>query len=137
MALAVSQYQTLHQIGIPVWELRSEQASNSAAVLVDTALDLSNASHIVICEIPEQGSPEQRLLNAILTVIGFPIESVACLMPEQAMLQQTELKDKTVISFAETELELETPNLPTLTAQLKQPQLKALVWSTLSERLTS
>ncbi len=130
MALAVSQYQTLQQIGIPVWELRSEQASNAAAVIVDTALDLSNASHIVICEIPKQRSPEQRLLNAILTAIGFPIESVACLMPEQAMFQQTELQDKTVISFAETELE--TPNLPTLTAQLKQPGLKALVWSTLS-----
>ena len=135
MALAVSQYQTLQQIGIPVWELRSEQASNAAAVIVDTALDLSNASHIVICEIPKQGSPEQRLLNAILTAIGFPIESVACLMPEQAMFQQTELQDKTVISFGETELE--TPNLPTLTAQLKQPELKALVWSTLSERLKS
>ncbi len=137
MVLAVEQYKTLEQMGIPVWELRSQSADIDSETQTIETVDLSYSSHVVICDMPQQGSEEYHLLVAILASISAPFDQVAYLSERQAMSHQVEMSHKTVIGFADSDLKLDIQliHLPALKTQLKQPQLKAVVWSTLVESL--
>jgi hypothetical protein len=131
MVLTTEQYQVLQSMDIPVWELRPETGDSSLSTLDEPVLDLSQASHIVICDVPEQSTPEYRLLHSILEAIDFPQKSVVLLGAEQAISHQSQLIGKTVISFTDVNLDTTVPKLPSLKQQLDNPLLKSVVWSTL------
>lgn len=131
MLLATEQYQALQQMGIPVWELRSQHDEDIAEAAPALSVDLTNVSHVVICDVPVEASPEQRLLNAILIALRFPQQNLAVLTASQAVIHQQQLVAKNVISFADVEPDLNIPSFPSLKTLLDKPELKSVVWTSL------
>lgn len=135
MTLAAHSYDMLDQMGIPVWQLRSNAQSQAIADAVET-VDVSSVSYVVISDCWHKGQEQQRLLHAIFYAVKINREDVAVLTTEQSLAQQGDLVDKTIISCVETtQLEVPVIALPTLSQLIEQPTLKAKVWSNLMERL--
>lgn len=131
MVLSTEQYQVLQAMDIPVWELRSQTEQPLSDTTDELSLDLNQVTHIVICDVPAHSTAEFRLLHAILAAIKFPQDTLAVINAEQAQRHQSELIDKTVISFTEVSIGSTLSNMPSLQQQIENPSLKSVVWSTL------
>ncbi len=135
MNLESSQLYVLKELGIPVWQMRTaDETVNDSPI---EAIDLTAYSCILITDLIEQGSAEQRLLTAILHAGNIDAEKTVILSATQAEHQVRDLEIKTVICFGQSsKLEPTLPNLiniPALSELLAKPSLKAIAWVNLTK----
>jgi len=104
--LALGQLSSLTEMGIPVWELRS-QASSSRVETIDSSITqscdpLPNVDCLMVVAEQEFNDEAQRLLQAMLFSIGLTANNYAIVSPKQLSLLQAETSEhKIVVAFGD------------------------------------
>tara|TARA_R110002050_G_scaffold1244_4_gene8668 strand:+ start:104356 stop:104862 length:507 start_codon:yes stop_codon:yes gene_type:complete len=104
--LAPGQLSTLTEMGIPVWELRS-QASSSLVETIEPSITqsyepLPNVDCLMVVADEDFNDEAQRLLQAMLFSIGLTANNSAIVSPKQLSLLQTETSQhKIVVAFGD------------------------------------
>ncbi len=155
--LAPGQLSTLTEMGIPVWEFRSQEAATSVPIEAVNILDESCAplpavDCLIVVADQDDGNEAKRLLHAMLFSIGLAPNNSAVVSPQQlSQLQTTGNVHKVIIAFGEQLIPEELNSQATerghiycspdsvlkiivslsLTALLNSPDKKALAWQDL------
>ena len=159
MRLDPRQLSSLHEMGIPVWELRSEQTQKTVAenesVRVPTQIiaqqQLLDSRCFVMIDPKTHHEQKQKLLEAMLFSIGLSLEQLIIIQIEQLMQLETLRDPKKLLIIMGDELRLASSlpllnngnahqiiesNISTittlsLTSLLSDPDNKAIVWQDL------
>lgn len=111
MLLEPRQLSTLNEMGIPVWELRSQQSENISPVVEITSVeldkDLLQRDWLILVDQYSINEQEQRLLYAMLLSIGLSQQHIAVVAAEQLLqLQQVPAKQKLLFAFGRKNAQL-------------------------------
>jgi DNA polymerase III psi subunit len=155
--LEPGQLSTLTEMGIPVWELRSQEKSSPATTTIETVhAELYQPLPVVDClmVVAEQDDSDEarRLLNAMLFSIGLTPNNSAIVSPKQlSQLVTSPTQHKVLVAFGEqlvpqtlssqatdrghiyssSDLALKIIISLPLKTLLKSPDKKALAWQDL------
>jgi len=157
--LASGQLSTLTEMGIPVWELRSQHLSSAVtATIEDVNVDaefsepLPAVDCLVVVAEQDDGDEARRLLHAMLLSIGLTTHNSAIVSPKQlGQLMTLPTKHKALVAFGEqlvpqalnsqatdrghvypsSDSDLKIIISLSLTVLLNSPDKKALAWQDL------
>ena len=102
MDLTPSQLSSLNEMGIPVWELRTEQFEEKQAGVTQLVEPLLSCSCVVMVESWTNDEQAQRLLKAIMFAIGLSAEQFTVITPDQLeQLQEPTSKHKLLLVLGE------------------------------------
>lgn len=155
--LAPGQLSTLTEMGIPVWEFRSQETSSpttidSVNVNAEFYEPLPAVDCLMVLAEQDDGDEAKRLLHAMLFSIGLTPSNSAIVSPQQLnQLQTTPHQHKVLVAFGDQLVPKDLNSQATdrghiysssdsalkiiislsLTALLNSPEKKALAWQDL------
>lgn len=143
MDLNSKQLSSLNEMGITVWEFRTQDTDSVVEEPLSPEIieRLNYCQWLIVLELQFYQEAEQRLLNAILFSIGLSFDHVVILSPKQfSTLEKSKYLSKPKIVFIlgeaipsekNTNSQLSVFTSFSLTKLLNKPKYKAQAWKTL------
>ena len=142
MELSTRQLSSLNEMGIPVWEFRTEKVTHSAGVdeaVIPAELYeyIAGIGILLIVDTQYYQVAEQRLLNAMLFSVGLSFEHIAIVNPHQFLSldkSELDLTSKKIMVLGRDLLDLNADQSKrmkvsmSLTELLNKPADKAIAW---------